>query len=163
MEYQRVCPICELVFTADRHNTVYCCDECRRRAIRDREQAKRRRRRNMTHDQKDDHLSVAEVYRRANGICSVCGLPVPLLCDRNDAWSRTKDHIIPLEQGGSHSYDNCQLAHRVCNSVKRQHGAGFRICWEDRLAADPERWGRRLSRLNALLAVDAHVGAGALR
>ena len=159
MEYQRICPVCNSAFTASRHNTVYCCDECRRRSTRDREQAKRRRRRNMTHDQKDNWLSVAEVYRRANGICSVCGLRVPLHCDRNDAWSRTKDHIIPLEHGGEHSYDNCQLAHRVCNTVKYQHGADFHICWEDRLAADPARWGRRLVRLDMLLTADAHAAA----
>ena len=95
MEYQRACPVCGTAFIPDRQNAVYCCGECRRRAIRDREQAKRRRRRNMTHDQKDNRLSVAEVYRRADGICSVCGLRVPLACDRNDAWSRTKDHIVP--------------------------------------------------------------------
>ena len=113
----------------------------------------------MTHDQKDNRVSVAEVYRKANGICSVCGLRVPLLCDRNDAWSRTKDHIVPLEHGGAHSYDNCQLAHRVCNSVKRQHGEGFHIQWEERFATDPARWGRRLVQLDTLLAAEVHKGA----
>ena len=159
MEYQRACPVCGTAFIPDRQNAVYCCGECRRRAIRDREQAKRRRRRNMTHDQKDNRLSVAEVYRRADGICSVCGLRVPLACDRNDAWSRTKDHIVPLEHGGEHSYDNCQLAHRVCNSVKRQHGAGFIISWEDRFAADPGRGGGKLARLDTLLTEDRDARA----
>lgn len=160
MEYHRVCPICGSSFIAERHNAVYCCGDCKHRAIRDREQAKRRRRRNMTHDQKDNWLSVAEVYRKAKGICSVCGLRVPLFCDRNDAWSRTKDHVVPLEHGGAHSYDNCQLAHRVCNSVKRQHGEGFHIRWEERFAADPARWGRRLVQLDTLLSAEAHKGAG---
>ena len=30
----------------------------------------------------------------------------------------SKDHIIPLAKGGEHSWDNIQLAHRICNSLK---------------------------------------------
>jgi hypothetical protein len=77
-------------------------------------------------------------------------------CDGNDIW--TDGQLIV--NGGAHSYDNCQLAHRVCNSVKRQLGEGFHIQWEERFAADPARWGRRLVQLDTLLAAEAHKGAG---
>jgi 5-methylcytosine-specific restriction endonuclease McrA len=30
----------------------------------------------------------------------------------------TVDHIIPLARGGSHTWDNVQLAHHLCNSLK---------------------------------------------
>ena len=29
------------------------------------------------------------------------------------------DHIIPLSQGGTHTYNNVQLAHFLCNISKR--------------------------------------------
>lgn len=98
---QRTCPVCGRTFTATTPQAVYCSEECQRRATRDREQAKRRRRRNATHDQRDNHLSLAAVYQKAQGVCSVCGLPVPPHCERNDAWSMTKDHIVPITQGGT--------------------------------------------------------------
>ena len=28
------------------------------------------------------------------------------------------DHIIPVSRGGTHTWDNVQLAHRYCNSIK---------------------------------------------
>jgi 5-methylcytosine-specific restriction endonuclease McrA len=31
----------------------------------------------------------------------------------------TVDHIIPLAKGGTHTWDNVQLAHWSCNSDKR--------------------------------------------
>lgn len=151
---QRTCPVCGQTFTATTPQAVYCGEECQRRATRDREQAKRRRRRNATHDQKDNRLSLAAVYQKAQGVCSVCGLPVPLHCERNDAWSRTKDHIVPITQGGDHSYANCQLAHRICNSIKYQSGEGFHIDWERKYESDPEKWGAKLIRLDHLLAED---------
>lgn len=30
----------------------------------------------------------------------------------------TIDHIIPLSKGGTHTYNNVQLAHYICNSKK---------------------------------------------
>lgn len=28
------------------------------------------------------------------------------------------DHIIPVSHGGTHTWDNVELAHRYCNGVK---------------------------------------------
>lgn len=33
------------------------------------------------------------------------------------------DHIIPLARGGLHTEDNLQLAHYLCNVLKRDHVA----------------------------------------
>lgn len=45
------------------------------------------------------------------GICGLCLQPVKI--------SRmTIDHIVPLSQGGVHSYENTQPAHSLCNHVK---------------------------------------------
>lgn len=48
------------------------------------------------------------LYKRDRKYCGICGKPVK----RKQA---SIDHIIPISKGGSHTYDNVQLAHRQCN------------------------------------------------
>lgn len=59
-----------------------------------------------------EDVSLDELYKRDCGICGICGN----LCNKLEA---SIDHIIPLSKGGEHSYKNTQLAHRRCNSQKR--------------------------------------------
>ena len=58
-----------------------------------------------------ERVSYAEVIRRGNGLCGICKEAVA-------AGEESLDHIIPLSKGGEHVYENCQLAHRRCNSSK---------------------------------------------
>ena len=148
----KTCPICGSKFESNSKYRTYCCEECRRRVKRDREQDKRRRRRQLTGDQRGKNLSIDLVYERDGGVCQICGLPVPLHCDRNDGWSRTMDHIAPVMTGGSHSYGNCQLAHRICNSIKYREGSAFAIDWTKKVEEEPGKWSKRLIRLDGLLA-----------
>lgn len=156
-QYTRVCPVCGESFQADNPGKIHCSDECSRRATRDREQEKRKKRRAITGDQKDNKLSLDKVYQEAKGICSICGLPVPKQCDRNDEWSRTRDHIIPISRNGSHTYGNCQLAHRICNSIKKQEGEGFHIDWASLFESNPDKWESKLIRLDELLCAEKAV------
>ena len=55
---------------------------------------------------------------RDKGICQLCGELVDLRVHYNHHLAPTNDHIIPLALGGETSYENCQLAHRGCNSRK---------------------------------------------
>jgi 5-methylcytosine-specific restriction endonuclease McrA len=52
------------------------------------------------------------VAQRDHWRCHICGKKVT-----RENWSM--DHLIPLSQGGPHSYANVGLAHGVCN--KRRH------------------------------------------
>ncbi len=52
------------------------------------------------------------VFDRDKGRCGICKKRV----DPKSKWE--VDHIIPISKGGSHSYDNVQLAHRICNRSK---------------------------------------------
>ena len=69
----------------------------------------------------DSEVTLKRLLRRQNGICQICGLPV----DESD-WNGlrmgkkypTIDHIVPISLGGSHTWDNVQLAHMICNSTK---------------------------------------------
>lgn len=67
-------------------------------------------------------ITLKKVFDRDDGICQICGC----ICDWSDTTPSsigpkypTIDHIIALANGGSHTWDNVQLAHHICNSKKR--------------------------------------------
>ena len=59
----------------------------------------------------DNSVTLAEVFKRARGVCGVC-----------DKWVQPKhasmDHIVPMIKGGGHIYINIQLTHLICNLRK---------------------------------------------
>ena len=70
-------------------------------------------------------VNLQDLIERDGGVCALCGEPV----DANDYIMDGEtfiagnsypsvDHIIPLSRGGCHTWNNVQLAHRVCNSRK---------------------------------------------
>src|SRR6476660_2116904 len=61
---------------------------------------------------------ISGVNERDKGICQLCGTPVRLDVHYTHPLAPTRDHIIPLSKGGEHSYANCQLACRDCNTDK---------------------------------------------
>lgn len=77
-----------------------------------------------------EDVSYDEVYKKDNGRCKICGLYVlpGKINDKN--WDGTIDHIVPISKGGLHCLNNCQLTHRICNSIKRQNGPKFKINWD---------------------------------
>lgn len=69
----------------------------------------------------DKTISLRLLICRDNGICQICGKPVDMADIKNGHIGRhypTLDHIIPLSKGGSHTWDNVQLAHMGCNAGK---------------------------------------------
>jgi hypothetical protein len=81
-----------------------------------------------------------EIYKRDGGICQICGLPVAYDKSPEKVWAATIDHIIPLSIGGTHEPSNCQLAHRLCNSMKQQETDAYYIDWQELIMKDKERW-----------------------
>jgi 5-methylcytosine-specific restriction endonuclease McrA len=71
-------------------------------------------------------ISPARLYQRDNRICALCHK----VTDHPRVWKEwiehrrwmpnapTVDHIIPLAKGGTHTWDNVQLAHMHCNVAK---------------------------------------------
>ena len=59
----------------------------------------------------DKTITLAEVFKRSRGTCSLC-----------HTWVQPRkasiDHTHPLSLGGHHSWDNVQLVHIRCNLKK---------------------------------------------
>lgn len=69
----------------------------------------------------DESITLRLLICRDKGICQICGKPVDMADIKNGHIGRhypTLDHIIPLSKGGSHTWDNVQLAHMGCNAGK---------------------------------------------
>lgn len=79
---------------------------------------KRREYRIRANGKPDFSINLQMLYERDHGICAICGKPVNMETDTCDNEYGSIDHIIPLAKGGTHTWDNVQLAHRICNSRK---------------------------------------------
>ena len=69
----------------------------------------------------DESITLRLLICRDKGICQICGKPVNMADIKSGHIGRhypTLDHIIPLSKGGSHTWDNVQLAHMGCNAGK---------------------------------------------
>ncbi|HAE94785.1 MAG: HNH endonuclease [Hyphomonas sp.] len=61
------------------------------------------------------------LWERQNGLCALCGKPMPRSraeLDHSTLWKKwrpTFDHVIPRAHHGSDEIDNLQLAHASCN------------------------------------------------
>jgi len=108
-------------------NCGYCSIKCRKKAAR-RKQADIK---SIRHRVKkygcefDSSVTLKKLIKRDGLRCGICGG----MCNPNDhSWteyfgptSPTIDHIYPLSKGGSHTWDNVQVAHAICNSTKRDN------------------------------------------
>ena len=101
----------------------YCSERCQKRLYDRKKDVKRdHRKRWRKHDK---GITLDALYARDNGICYLCGKP----CDYSDMSINdgvfiagnmypSIDHVKPLARGGTHTWDNVKLAHRICNSIK---------------------------------------------
>ena len=92
-------------------------------------------------------VGIKTIYRAYRGRCAICGLPVPSTTEPANQWAATVDHVVPISKGGIHSRTNCQLAHRLCNSLKLDTEEDFRIDWKLKLISEPGRWNQQLDDL----------------
>lgn len=129
------CVVCGARFKPQKSTALYCSDRCSRKAQRARrkEQEKERNKtykrlreaRAVKNGKVDYSITLARLIERDNHICQLCGREVnesdyiyvgDVFIAGNDYPSI--DHIKPLSKGGVHQWENVQLAHRLCNSLK---------------------------------------------
>lgn len=117
----RFCKKCGAFFYPNRVNQLFCSVKCQRNLYNQSNDIKRKR----LNDLSAADIPLDEVYRKYNGVCYLCGGK----CDFNDfEWVNghknvhgdypSREHVIPLSKGGSHTWDNVRLAHIRCNSSK---------------------------------------------
>lgn len=62
-----------------------------------------------------DHVTLFNLY---GWTCHLCWKPIDPRRRFPDRLAATVDHKVPLCQGGTHTWDNVQPAHRLCNEAK---------------------------------------------
>ena len=103
------------------YNSVkYCCEKCMKRyAMRVKNDRRIKKLKTRRHD---TDITLEKLFRRDGGVCYLCG--------KNCDWTDTVDgnagnnypsidHVKPVAKGGTHTWDNVRLAHRGCNTAKR--------------------------------------------
>lgn len=114
----RPCKECGKQFTPEYGNKrrVFCSDEClQRRARRIGKAARRARLKNV----RREPIDPIKVFERDGWKCHICKKHTPRrLRGTIEDMAPEMDHIIPLAQGGSHTWDNVACACRKCNSGK---------------------------------------------
>ena len=119
-----ICEYCGNYFVGN-GKKKYCSTRC---AERKHENIKSRKRlERASYNGKIDYsITLPKLIKRDNNICYLCGKE----CNSNDYTYKENifiagnyypsvDHIKPIAKGGKHSWDNVKLAHRLCNSYKR--------------------------------------------
>lgn len=119
---EKKCKICGKVFFSANPGKIYCSDKCGQTAHRRRRSERYKKRCEKYGVYFDRTITLERVIERDKNVCQICGKP----CDRNSKdWGvigsmyPTIDHIVPLAKGGTHTWNNVQLAHALCNSTKR--------------------------------------------
>jgi ribosomal protein L32 len=128
MQVVYVCECCGEKYTIEKtgyNSKKYCSSKCQNRLYqRKHEQVRDYRKRWRKHD---SGITLEKVFKQDKGVCHICGER----CDWKDirvnengthiAGNRypSIDHVFPLSKGGTDTWDNVRLAHRICNSIKR--------------------------------------------
>lgn len=113
-----VCIICGKHFMGNKKNSMTCSKSCRRENGRRLDIEATVKRRSALASVEVESISRLKVYERDEWICGLCGLPVDPRLRHPDPMSASLDHILPISLGGSHTWDNVQLAHLHCNCSK---------------------------------------------
>lgn len=118
------CRECGKGFIAEYGNKrrAFCSDDCSKRSVKRIWRKKERARLRLAHVEAVDPT---EVFDRDKWRCQECGVRTPRkLRGTYDDRAPELDHIIPLSQGGEHSYRNTQCLCRACNGMKSNNIKG---------------------------------------
>ena len=116
----RFCIDCNEALTTEKEK----CKRCQKALISRNKEVKRRVK--IRSAMVDRDITLDKVFKKDEGRCHICGKE----CNINDYivkngvfiagnYYPSIDHVIPLAKGGQHSWDNVKIAHRICNSLKK--------------------------------------------
>ena len=108
-------------------NTIFqkqrLCDTCFEEGVRERRRARNKSRKAKQSGASTDlfghKITLARLLQRDGGACRLCGKPTAHDAHYLSNDYPSIDHIVPVSQGGEHAWQNVQVAHRICNSLRR--------------------------------------------
>ncbi len=77
-----------------------------------------RKRRALKYKTQVESINEKIVFMRDGWICQICHKRVDKKFKHPNPMSASLDHIVPMNKGGTHTYNNVQLAHLRCNMEK---------------------------------------------
>ena len=115
-----VSDIAHLSGLAIKHLGYYCSDDCKQSSLRAQQSKQTHQRRSKLKG--GDSIDLYELADKSQWICALCNKVI----DKNNKHYRHNtnlqgpsiDHIVPISKGGKHTWDNVQLAHLICNSLR---------------------------------------------
>ena len=127
----KICPETGWLFKPEHNGQKYATREIAYRVGKRIAKAKRRARKR--NNGRLESIDPVEVFRSVDYVCQICGCQTDedkrgMVHDR----APQLDHIIPLAQGGTHTWGNVQCACRACNitksdSLPKKHRADQRV------------------------------------
>lgn len=109
----RACLWCGATFMAKHKRHKYCC-------IQHLNIAKRQARKALIRDVGNSLPTIADIYESDRRRCWLCGNLVLLRYKWPDPRTASRDHVIPLADGGRDEPSNIRLAHLGCNIRRRR-------------------------------------------
>lgn len=126
---EKKCPTCGIIFDSYNIRQKYCSRSCCRRF----NESGNKYNRYLSSDERlkqatngDRRVWIMSLIKRDNNICAICKKECDLydyeITDIGTMIAGDNypsiDHIIPISKGGTHQWNNVQLAHRKCNRIK---------------------------------------------
>ena len=115
--YQKKCFECGRHFSTTNNNMRFCSYSCGRK-FPHRARNIRRYKRMKENGPIDWNISIERLLHRDGYKCYLCGDKMDTRGDTNGDYYPSIDHVIPISKGGTHTWKNVKLAHRLCNSYK---------------------------------------------
>lgn len=97
------------------------CKKCRasfKRAHRKRAEARRYLRKRNHPSKRCEVIVEEDVFCSSLWLCGICKEPVDHRLVAPHPLAAEMDHVVPLSKGGTHTRDNVQCTHRICNNAK---------------------------------------------
>lgn len=96
-------------------------------AKRKRDLAKAKRRRAAQRRADAQNVDRTTVGERDGWRCGVCHRKVDCTLTYPHPMSQSLDHVVPLTEGGLHTYANTRITHLSCNLSRGRHGGGEQL------------------------------------
>ena len=111
------CKECSQWFSSTYSNKRFCSSDCSSK-FGNRTKETTRRKRMKENGRIDWDISIERLLKRDGSKCYLCEEQTLLNVDTNDNLYPSIEHVKPVAKGGTHTWDNVKIAHRICNSIK---------------------------------------------